>query len=456
MLELLGIVLAVLVGVALLLRWRRPVWYWLTFGVTLAMLRVRFRYATTMEACRLTMPASRMRRALARWAGKPVPPQRVPRLLWIRPTRTGVRLRIRLWPGQDAFEFSAASDRLRHSFAVHQVTSREIKPGVIELTLTGYDVLKRVQMPATPERDTLKIPLALVEDGTVHYRDYREVPHSVTVGATMSGKSVTQRTVIKELAAQHVALVGIDCKKIELGPFARRFSALADNPDDAMELLEALVARMEGIYDVIRIEQRISADTPDGEIAANIWDLPEPLRPVPIVVTIDEIAELTLSTKKNDPRRDRIVKALVRLAQLGRGCGNLPGHLRPALRLRTRRRDHHAPRPVDGPDGAPRQRRVDGEDGLRGHLPARGLRGHADPQRPARHGDRRLLDRRMGAHPHSAHLDAAGRVCLQPACGSDPGAAGAGLLPPAARSRARRGARGGPSRLKSPPVPRSA
>ncbi|WP_327719392.1 FtsK/SpoIIIE domain-containing protein [Streptomyces sp. NBC_00490] len=319
--ELLGIVLAVLVGLALLLRWRRPVWYWLSFGVTLAMLRVRFRYATTMEACRLTMPASRMRRAVARWAGKPVPPQRVPRLLWIRPTRTGVRLRIRLWPGQDAFEFSAASDRLRHSFAVHQVTSREIKPGVIELTLTGYDVLKRVQMPATVERDVLKIPVALVEDGTVHYRDYREVPHSVTVGATMSGKSVTQRTVIKELAAQHVALVGIDCKKIELGPFARRFSALADNPDDAMELLEALVARMEGIYDVIRIEQRISADTPDGEIAANIWDLPVHLRPVPIVVTIDEIAELTLSTKKNDPRRDRIVKALVRLAQLGRAAG---------------------------------------------------------------------------------------------------------------------------------------
>ncbi|WP_030597056.1 FtsK/SpoIIIE domain-containing protein [Streptomyces fulvoviolaceus] len=319
--ELLGIALAVLVGVALLLRWRRPVWYWLSFGVALAMLRVVFRYAAVMEACHLTMPASRMRRMLARWAGKPVPPQRVPRLLWIRPTRTGVRLRIRLWPGQDAFEFAAASDRLRHSFAVHQVTSREIKPGVIEITLTGYDVLKRVQMPATPERGLLKIPLALVEDGSVHYRDYREVPHSVTVGATQSGKSVTQRTVIKELAAQDVALVGIDCKKIELGPFARRFSALADNPDDAVELLEALIARMDGIYDVIRREQRISADTLDGEIAANIWDLPEHLRPVPIVVTIDEIAELALSVKKNDPRRERIVKALVRLAQLGRAAG---------------------------------------------------------------------------------------------------------------------------------------
>ncbi|MGW4044882.1 FtsK/SpoIIIE domain-containing protein [Streptomyces sp. NPDC004721] len=315
------IALAVLVGLALLLKWRRPVWYWLTFGVLLATVRVRWRYAHVMDACHLTVPASRLRLALARWFHKPVPQQRVPRLAWVKPTRTGLRLRIKMRPGQDAFEFSAAADRLRHSFGVHQVTSREIKPGVVEITLTGYDVLKRVQMPARTGRGVLRIPVALVEDGSIHYRDYREVPHSITVGATQSGKSVTQRTVIKELAAQPVALVGIDCKKIELGPFARRFSALADNPDDAADLLQALVERMERIYDVIRREQRISADTPDGEIAANIWDLPEDLRPVPVVVTIDEIAELTLSTKRNDPRRERIVTALVRLAQLGRAAG---------------------------------------------------------------------------------------------------------------------------------------
>ncbi|MEV0222728.1 FtsK/SpoIIIE domain-containing protein [Streptomyces sp. NPDC050704] len=315
------IALAVVVGVALLLKWRRPAWYWLIFGILLAALRIRFRYAAVMDACHLTVPASRLRLALARWSKKPTPQQRIPRLLWLRPTRTGVRLRIKMRPGQDAFEFSAAADRLRHSFGVHQVTSREAKPGVVEMALTGYDVLKHVQMPAKTDRGLLKIPVALVEDGSVHYRDYREVPHSVTAGATQSGKSVFQRTVIKELAAQPVALVGIDCKKIELAPFARRFSALADNPDDAADLLEALVVRMEGTYDVIRREQRISADTPDAEIAANIWDLPAALRPVPIVVTIDEIAELAMSSKRNDPRRDRIITALIRLAQLGRAAG---------------------------------------------------------------------------------------------------------------------------------------
>jgi S-DNA-T family DNA segregation ATPase FtsK/SpoIIIE len=320
---LLLIALATLVGLALLLRWRRPAWYWMSFGVVLATLKVRLRYASVMDACDLTVPASRLRLTLARWFNWEVPRQRVPRLLWIRPTRTGLRLRVRMRPGQDAFDYSAAVDRLRHAFGVHQVTSREIKPGTVEISVTGYDVLKRVQMPARTDSAALRIPIALCEDGSVHYRDYRQVPHSVTLGAVGSGKSVTQRRVIKELAAQRVALVGIDCKNgVELAPLARRFSGLADNADDAADLLEALVARMEGIYQTIRREQRISADTPDAEITADIWGLPEHLRPVPVVLTIDEIAELALfTTTAEKKRRERAVVALVRLAQLGRAAG---------------------------------------------------------------------------------------------------------------------------------------
>ncbi|MER6983909.1 FtsK/SpoIIIE domain-containing protein, partial [Streptomyces carpinensis] len=98
--------------------------------------------------------------------------------------------------------------------------------------------------------------------------------------------------------------------------------ALADNPDTAAELLDALVTRMEGVYQVIRAEQRITADVPDAEIAAGIWDLPDHLRPTPVVVLVDEVAELALfASKEEEKRRDRIVTALVRLAQLGRAAG---------------------------------------------------------------------------------------------------------------------------------------
>ncbi|MGW4819354.1 FtsK/SpoIIIE domain-containing protein [Streptomyces sp. NPDC004227] len=317
------VALVLVVASAGLLRWRRPAWYWLTFGVTLATLRVLLRYGTVMDACGLTVPPARWRLTLARVANRPVPGPRAPRILRVRPTRTGLVLRLKLRPGQDAFDVAASCDRLRHSFAMYGVTSRELRSGVVEVRMTGYDVLKRVQMPARLDTRPMRVAVALREDGSVHYRDYRAIPHALTLGATESGKSVYQRNLVAGLAPHPVALVGIDCKQgVELFPLARRFSALADNPDTAAELLDALVARMEGVYQLIRAEQRITADMPDAEIAADIWSLPEELRPVPIVVLVDEVAELALfANKEEEKRRDRIITALVRLAQLGRAAG---------------------------------------------------------------------------------------------------------------------------------------
>ncbi|MFE5883690.1 FtsK/SpoIIIE domain-containing protein [Streptomyces hydrogenans] len=314
------VLVAVLAG---LLRWRRPAWYWLSFGVTFATCRVLGRYRAVMDACGLTVPPPRWRLAIARMANRPVPEPRAPRILRLRPTRTGLVLRLGLRPGQDAFDVAASCDRLRHSFGMFGVTSREIRSGVVELRMTGYDVLRRVQMPTRAERSTMRVPVALREDGDVHYRDYRTTPHALTIGATKSGKSVYQRNLVAELAAQEVALVGIDCKQgVELFPLARRFSALADNPDTAADLLDSLISHMEDVYQLIRAEQRITADTPDADIAADIWDLPDHLRPVPIVLLVDEVAELALfATKDEEKRRDRIITALARLAQLGRAAG---------------------------------------------------------------------------------------------------------------------------------------
>ncbi|MGW7263515.1 FtsK/SpoIIIE domain-containing protein [Streptomyces sp. NPDC054842] len=317
------VALVLVVAAAGLLRWRRPAWYWLTFGVTVAALRVLVRYSSVMDACGLTVPPPRWRLALARVTNRPMPQSRPPRILRFRPTRTGLVLRLGLRPGQDAFDIAAASDRLRHSFSMYGVTSREVRSGVVEVRMTGYDVLKRVQMPVKVDSRPMRVPVALRQDGSVHYRDYRAVPHALTLGATESGKSVYQRNLVAGLAPMEVALVGIDCKQgVELFPLARRFSALADNPDTAADLLDALVSRMEGVYQLIRAEQRITAAVPNAEIAADIWDLPEHLQPVPVVVLVDEVAELALfASKDEEKRRDRIITALVRLAQLGRAAG---------------------------------------------------------------------------------------------------------------------------------------
>lgn len=317
------VALVLVVAAAGLLRWRRPAWYWLAFGVTLATLRVLVRYGSVMDACGLTVPPARWRLALARAANRPIPESRPPRILRLRPTRTGLVLRLKLRPGQDAFDVAAASDRLRHSFSMYGVTSRELRSGVVEVRMTGYDVLKRVQMPAVTETRPMRVPVALRQDGSLHYRDYRAIPHALTLGATESGKSVYQRNLVAGLAPMDVALVGIDCKQgVELFPLARRFSALADNPDTAAELLDALVARMADVYQIIRAQQRITVDVPDAEIASDIWDLPDGLRPIPVVVLVDEVAELALyANKEEEKRRDRIITDLVRLAQLGRAAG---------------------------------------------------------------------------------------------------------------------------------------
>ncbi|MEU9703159.1 FtsK/SpoIIIE domain-containing protein [Streptomyces sp. NPDC047981] len=315
--------LALVATIALLLRWQRPAWYWMTFGVLFAVVRVLVRYGSVMDACGLTVPPSRFRLAVARMANRPTPEPRSPRILRLRPTRTGLVLRVKLRPGQDAFDFSAASDRLRHSFVMQNVTAREIRSGVVELRMTGYDVLKRVHMPAVATTGVMRVPVAMREDGGVYYRDYRQSPHALNVGATQSGKSVYQRNLVAGLATLDVALVGIDCKQgVELAPLARRFTALADNPDTAAELLDVLVEHMADVYLLIRREQRLSADVPDAEITADIWDLPDHLRPTPIVLVVDEVAELALfATKEEEKRRDRIITALVRLAQLGRAAG---------------------------------------------------------------------------------------------------------------------------------------
>ncbi|MGP4115203.1 FtsK/SpoIIIE domain-containing protein [Streptomyces sp. 4N509B] len=304
-------------------RARHPAAYWSAFGLPISTARLLGSYGSVMEACGLTVAPSRLRalavRATTRREVRPVPPRRgLP-----RPTSTGLRLRLRLAPGQEVADVAASTERLRHAWAVHAVHVAEVKPGTVELRLIGFDVLRTVRMPRRTDGGYLRIPVALREDATAFLRDYRAVPHALTLGATLSGKSTYQRQLLCGLAGQNVALVGVDCKRgVELAPFAPRLTALATDPGQAAELLPALVGLMEERYDLIRARQSIPPDVAAEEITSDVWGLPEEERPVPVVVFIDEVAELFLtSTRKDEERRDEMVTHLVRLAQLGRAAG---------------------------------------------------------------------------------------------------------------------------------------
>ncbi|MFE9495971.1 FtsK/SpoIIIE domain-containing protein [Streptomyces collinus] len=291
---------------------RAPRAYWAIVGLPVTLARFGFSYRATMDVCGLTVRPSGLRafvtRNVARREVQPVPPK----IRQVRGTSTGLRVTLRLPAGLEPADVAAASERLRHAWGVYSVTVGETKPGFVELRMTGYDVLRRVRMPRQAEPRDMIVPVALREDGTAFERDYRKAPMALTLGANQSGKSMYQRNLIKGLAQLPVALVGVDCKRgVEQARYAPRLSALVTTPDDAASLFGVLVAEMEDRFDLL-----------SQHGVSDLWELPEHLRPVPVVVLVDEIAELFLiSSKKDEERRERIVTALIRLAQMARAAG---------------------------------------------------------------------------------------------------------------------------------------
>ncbi|MYR97874.1 MULTISPECIES: FtsK/SpoIIIE domain-containing protein [unclassified Streptomyces] len=294
---------------------RSPRVFWSLVGAPVARVRFSVTYRATMDVCGLTVQPSRLRafmvRNVARQEVQPVPPQ----VRRVRYSSTGMRATLRLPAGLEPADVAAASERLRHAWGVHSVHVVEVKPGFVELRMTGYDVLRRVKMPRLPRNTAtgpLVVPVALREDGTAFVRDYQKVPHALTVGANQSGKSMYQRNLISGLAKLPVGLVGIDCKRgVEQSGYAPRLSALAITPDEADALLEALVGEMEERFDLL-----------SNHGVSDIWGLPTAVRPVPLVVLVDEVAELFLvAAKKDEERRDRMVMRMIRLAQMARAVG---------------------------------------------------------------------------------------------------------------------------------------
>ena len=100
-------------------------------------------------------------------------------------------------------------------------------------------------------------------------------------------------------------------------------AALATDPDTALDLLRVLVGEvMEERYDLICAQNSIFGRVDKEDITSDIWSLPEEIRPAPVVMVIDEIAELFLAgSKAEEARRMELVTLLIRYAQLARAAG---------------------------------------------------------------------------------------------------------------------------------------
>lgn len=237
-----------------------------------------------------------------------------PRLGWPTPTHTGLVFRVALHPGQTPAPYLAAARAMEHTWRVHGVRVTSPRRGQVLVRVIAMD-------PLTGDRPAgrgsaaalLSADVGLVEDGESWRIDLRRVPHWLVTGATQSGKSSLLAALIKSLSLQRVALVGIDCKGgMELGPFGARLEALAIDRGEAIVVLQRMLYE---IKDRMRLCRR--------EGVRSIWKLPDAVRPVPVVVIVDELAELYLSDGSREGREEteQCGTLLLRLAQLGAALG---------------------------------------------------------------------------------------------------------------------------------------
>ncbi|QEU94644.1 cell division protein FtsK [Streptomyces kanamyceticus] len=306
-------VLAWVFVVADLLRRHRPAWHWYVTGYPLTAWRVLLTWRKVAMLNDLAVSRRPPRGLVGDLIVKGDPLRPVaPRISFPRATPMGLSVAVRLHAGQTPATFMKAAEALVHAWKVHAVRVTSPERGLVLLTATASDPLARPGLASAPAA-LLSALIGALESGGAWVMDLRLVPHWLIAGATRSGKSTLLARLITQLAPQDVALVGIDCKGgMELGLFAGRLSALTTCRREAVAVLAALVVDMQD-----RMRDCRAAGV------RSIWELPDKLRPVPVVVIVDELAELYLSdgSRESKAEADQCSTLLLRLAQLGAALG---------------------------------------------------------------------------------------------------------------------------------------
>ncbi|NLU76146.1 cell division protein FtsK [Streptomyces sp. HNM0575] len=278
------------------LRIQRPDWHWYLTGYPRTLLRIVFTWRKVALINDLSVSYGSSRRAFGDMAVKGVPLRRqTPRISFPRPIPGGLELRARLRPGQTPAPFLEATEALAHAWRVHAVRVVAPERGEVAISVTARDPLEKPHAPSPGKTwRLLSAVVGALETGGTWVIDFRRIPHWPVVGATRSGKSTLLARLVTQLAPQPVALVGIDCKGgMELGLFGERFSALAASRSEAVAVLGGLVTEL---------QERMQACRLAG--ARSIWELAEQARPVPVVVLVDELAELYLSNGSKEDRAE--------------------------------------------------------------------------------------------------------------------------------------------------------
>ncbi|MFJ4799909.1 FtsK/SpoIIIE domain-containing protein [Streptomyces murinus] len=291
-------------------------WRWWLVGYPETALRIWTTWRRLAHLNGLSVSTTPDRRLLGRdlvVQGQALRPK-APRLSWPMPTRNGVTLRVYLHPGQTPAPYFAAASAMEHAWRVYGVRVTSPRRGQVVIHVTARDPLTGdVPSARTPAPALLSVDVGRIEDGEPWVIDLRRVPHWLITGATQSGKSSLLAALVRGLAPQPVGLVGIDCKGgMELGLFGRRLSALAIDRVQAVSLLSGVVEEIQARMQLCREAGKRS-----------VWGLSDEQRPMPLVVIVDELAELYLTdgSRQSKDEAEQCGTLLLRVAQLGAALG---------------------------------------------------------------------------------------------------------------------------------------
>ncbi|WP_265447190.1 FtsK/SpoIIIE domain-containing protein [Flexivirga meconopsidis] len=234
----------------------------------------------------------------------------------IEPHRVGVLATIELAPGQTPDDIAAAEDALAHGLGVEHVEVLDLPgavPGTAEVLIhTRPDATADVQeYPGIANITAYQVPLGVDLYGNPVAVNLLE--NSVLIGGLPgSGKSGALNALLAGVSQlPHVALHGIDPKRVELSLWRSRFDEVVWNSDEMTSLLTELVGEMESRYDVFQ-QRGIKKITP------------QLMTEFPLHVTvIDELAEVIGSAVTREEKKAAEERAVLiqRLLQLGRAVG---------------------------------------------------------------------------------------------------------------------------------------
>ena len=297
-----------------LVRERNPVWWWYLAGYPLTVARMAWTWRRLCIQVGLTGDRRGGRVMLGGLSveGQTLRPV-IPVLRAGRALRDGLSARVRLLPGQVPAEYARQSVAIMHAWRVHSVRVSSPERGWVEIRAYALDPLAGVVErdpdgpPTDPPRPgmVLRLLIGLREDAQAWVMNLRALPHWMIVGATQTGKSTLVHAVVTAVAPLPVALVGIDLKGgLELSVYGPRLSGLAINLKEAADLLEEVLALAFARMEACRLAG-----------VQCVWKLLK--IPAPVLVIVDEVAELYLAGGGERQLRDRASSALLRLAQLG-------------------------------------------------------------------------------------------------------------------------------------------